>query len=690
MHSPTKPEFQSQLHRLFGWYTLGVVAFIGAMALLEQLGMRREWIGISFLLATLGVYTAIGIVCRTTDANEYYVAGRSIPAIYNGMAAAADWMSAASFIGLAGTLYLGGFSALAFIMGWTGGYCLVALLVAPYLRRFGQFTLPDFFGERYGNGAPRIIAALAAIGCSFIYVVAQIYGVGLISTRLTGVAFEIGIFLGLGGVMVCSFLGGMRAVTWTQVSQFVVMIIAFLIPVLWLSVKQTGLPLPQLIYGLQLEKVSAKEAQLIADPREQEVMAVYKQRVAELDTKLANPRKAMAQDVLEGRRKLAEMKASNAPLRELASAERALNNLPKDEASARSAWLAAREQALTRAKPLGGMPRHAAQFAGNPEGTAAERTQFDTERKNFLALVLCLMLGTAALPHVLTRFYTTHSVADARSSVTWTLFFILLLYLTVPALAVLVKYEIFHNLVGIPFDKLPPWITQWSRVDATLLSVSDINRDGILQLGEISISSDIVMLATPEIAGLPYVISGLVAAGGLAAALSTADGLLLTITSALSHDLYYKTVSPTASVIRRVTISKALLLVVAAGAAYAAAQKPGEIIFMVSAAFSLSAATLFPALVLGIFWRRANASGAIAGMLAGMGITSYYMVVTQPWLRGLFNIQQPIALWWDIQPLAAGLFGVPLGMLTIVGVSLLTTPPNQTQQALIDRVRLPQ
>lgn len=690
MQPPTKPEFQSQLHRIFGWYTLGVVMLIGVLALLEQLGMRREWIGVSFLLATLGVYTAIGIVCRTTDANEYYVAGRSIPAIYNGMAAAADWMSAASFISLAGTLYLGGFSALAFIMGWTGGYCLVALLVAPYLRRFGKFTLPDYFGERYGNGAPRIISALAAIGCSFIYVVAQIYGVGLISTRLTGVAFEIGIFLGLGGVMVCSFLGGMRAVTWTQVSQFVVMIIAFLIPVLWLSVKQTGLPIPQLIYGLQLEKVTAKEAQLIADPREQEVIAIYMQRVVELDAKLANPRQAMVQDVQRWQLKLAEMKASNAPLRELASAERALNNLPKDEASARAAWLVAREQAMARAKPLGGMPRHAAQFGGNPDGTAAEQAQFHSERKNFLALVFCLMLGTASLPHVLTRFYTTHNVAQARSSVTWTLFFILLLYLTVPALAVLVKYEIFHNLVGIPFDKLPLWITQWSRVDATLLSVSDINRDGILQLAEISISSDIVMLATPEIAGLPYVISGLVAAGGLAAALSTADGLLLTIASALSHDLYFKTVSPTASVIRRVTISKVMLLIVAAAAAYTAAQKPGEIIFMVSAAFSLSAATLFPALVLGIFWRRANAWGAVAGMLTGMSVTVYYMVVNQPWLRGLFNIKQSIALWWDIQPLAAGVFGVALGAVTLVAVSLLTARPSPAQHALVERMRMTQ
>ncbi len=682
----SKQEFQSQLHRVLGWYTLGVLVFVVALGLLESLGMKRMWIGLSFLLGTIAVYTTIGIVCRTTNANEYYVAGRRIPAIYNGMATAADWMSAASFIGLAGTLYLGGYNALAFIVGWTGGYCLVALLVAPYLRKFGQYTLPDFFGERYGNGVPRIIAALAAIGCSFIYLVAQIYGVGLISTRLTGVAFEIGIFLGLGGVLVCSFLGGMRAITWTQVAQYVVIMIAFLIPVLWLSVKQTGSPLPQLSYGLQLEKVTSKEALLLVDPKELQVIDIYKQRAAQYAAKLANPRAALLQDRQDAQRAIMDLKANNAELSDIASAERAFNKLPKDEASARLIWEQALAQARARAKPLGGMPKHAEQFAGNPNGTAAEVAQFESSRRNFLALVFCLMLGTAALPHVLMRFNTTTSVADARTSVAWSLFFIVLLYITVPALAILVKYEIFHTLVGTSFDNLPGWISQWSRVDASLLSVTDINQDGILQLAEISINGDIVMLATPEIAGLPYVVTGLVAAGGMAAALSTADGLLFTIASALSHDLYFKTVAPTATTLSRVTLSKILLLVVALAAAYAAAQRPGDIVFMVSAAFSLSAAIFFPALVMGIFWRRANSWGATAGMLVGFGVTAYYMVVNQPWLRGVFRIQSPIALWWDIQPVSAGVFGVPMGALALIVVSSLTKRPTQKQAQLIENL----
>jgi cation/acetate symporter len=281
-------------------------------------------------------------------------------------------------------------------------------------------------------------------------------------------------------------------------------------------------------------------------------------------------------------------------------------------------------------------------------------------------------------------------VAQTRQSVAWSLFFILILYLTVPALAVLVKYEVFNVLVGTPFDKLPPWITQWNRVDPSLLSVVDVNQDGILQLAEISISSDIIMLATPELAGLPYVIAGLVAAGGLAAALSTADSLLFTIASALSHDLYHKTIAPTAPALRRVTISKVLLLVVALAAAYAAAQKPGDIVFLVTAAFSLAAAAFFPALVLGIFWRRANAWGAVSGMLVGLAVTSYYIVVNQPWLRAVFGIQSPIALWWDIQPLSAGVFGVPAGALTLVVVSLLTPRPPVASEKFLALIRSPE
>ena len=259
-HRPESREnraaFRRNLDKVYGWYTGGFVAFVLVLAVLEQFGLSRRWIGIVFLLATILLYAGIGIMSRTTDAVEYYVAGRRVPAVYNGMATGADWMSAASFISLAGTLYLTGYNGLAFIMGWTGGYCLVALLLAPYLRKFGQFTIPDFLGARYGGNLPRLLGILAAVLCSFTYVVAQIYGVGLITSRLTGVAFELGIFLGLGGILLCSFLGGMRAVTWTQVTQYIILIAAYLIPVMWLSVKQTGVPIPQIVYGVQPEKVS--------------------------------------------------------------------------------------------------------------------------------------------------------------------------------------------------------------------------------------------------------------------------------------------------------------------------------------------------------------------------------------------------------------------------------------------------
>jgi cation/acetate symporter len=681
--------FKQQLNKVYKWYTGGFFVFVVVLAILEQLGLPREWIGFIFLLATIGLYAGIGIMSRTTDAAEYYVAGRRVPAVYNGMATGADWMSAASFIGMAGTLYLTGYSGLAFIMGWTGGYCLVALFLAPYLRKFGQFTIPDFLGERYGGNLPRFIGIVAAILCSFTYVVAQIYGVGLITSRLTGVAFELGIFLGLGGILVCSFLGGMRAVTWTQVAQYIILIVAYMIPVVWLSVKQTGVPVPQAIYGYQLEKVTAKEKLLINDPKELEVRGIYKQRVAELDAKLTNPTVALATDRAAAEARLTELRSSNALGSNLAAAERAMAALPKDEASAKAAWSKAKASAETKSKPLNGMPAHAAQFSGDPNGDEKQQQLYQESRLNFLALIFCLMIGTAALPHILMRYYTVPSVKEARESVTWSLFFIFLLYFTAPALAVLVKYEVFHVLIGTPFDQLPQWVAAWSKVDPALLSVVDVNKDNILQLNELSIGGDIIVLATAEIGGLPYVISGLVAAGGLAAALSTADGLLLTIANALSHDLYYKMIDPNASTVRRVTISKMLLLVVALMAAYVAAQKPADILFLVSAAFSFAAAAFFPALVLGIFWKRATGIAASLGMVAGLVVTFYYMVTTQPWLRSIFGVSSPVELWFGIQPISAGVFGVPVGFLVIVVVSLITPPPSRKIQELVEHVRYP-
>ena len=302
--------FRRRLDRIYLAYTASFILFVLALAMLERMGMPKHWIGVTFLLSTVLLYAGIGILSRTTDPTEYYVAGRRVPAFYNGMATAADWMSAASFIGLAGTLYLQGYAGLAFVLGWTGGYCLVALLIAPYLRKFGQFTIPDFLGARYGGNLPRAVGAFAAVLCSFVYLVAQIYGVGLITARLTGVDFVIGIFLGLGGVLVCSFLGGMRAVTWTQVAQYIILIIAFLVPVMWLSVKQTGVPIPQLVYGAQLAKVTEREKQLLNDPRETEVIAAFKARAEDYAARLVDVPKALAAERDAGRQKVAALKAN--------------------------------------------------------------------------------------------------------------------------------------------------------------------------------------------------------------------------------------------------------------------------------------------------------------------------------------------------------------------------------------------
>ena len=683
------PAFSRRLHWIYLAFALAFLAFVGVMALLERLGLPRHWIGFLFLVGPIVFYAGIGILCRTTDPTEYYVAGRRVPALYNGMATGADWMSAASFIGMAGTLYLSGYGGLAYILGWTGGFVLVALLIAPYLRKFGQYTIPDFLAARYDGNLTRVIGVVAAIACSFLYVVAQIYGVGLITSRMTGVAFEVGVFLGLGGILVCSFLGGMRAVTWTQVAQYIVLLVAYVVPVAWLSLEQHATAVPQASYGYQLQKVIAREKALQADPAEQQVIAIFKARAAGYDARLSDIASALAAVRSAAARKVAELKAVNAAQGDIQAAERELAGVPRDADAARDEWTRARDANLERARPLAGMPPHAQQFAGDPHGDAPARKAFDDSRRNFIALVFCLMVGTASLPHVLTRFYTTSSVPAARASVAWSLFFILLLYLTAPALAVLVKVQVFDTLVGTRFDQLPAWINNWSHVDGSLLQVADVNGDGILQLGEMKIGGDIVVLATPEIAGLPYVITGLVAAGGLAAALSTADGLLLTIANALSHDLWFRIVDPSAPATKRVTVAKVLLLMVALVAAYITAQKPGDILLLVSAAFSLAASAFFPALVLGVFWKRANRWGAAAGMVSGLGLTVYYVLVNQPGVRETLGITSPLQLWWGIQPIAAGLFGVPVGAVVLVVVSLLTPPPSPAALAMVDNVRLP-
>ncbi|MFM7295101.1 MAG: sodium:solute symporter family protein [Burkholderiales bacterium] len=677
--------FNQQLKKYYTFYTGGFIGFVVLLGIAEQLGVPRVYIGYAFLAATILLYASIGIMSRTLDVAEYYVAGRKVPALFNGMATGADWMSAASFIGMAGGLYLQGFDGLAFIMGWTGGYCLVALFLAPYLRKFGQFTIPDFLGARYGGNFVRTIGVIAAIICSFVYVVAQIYGVGLITSRFTGLEFAIGVFVGLAGILVCSFLGGMKAVTWTQVAQYIILIIAYMIPVVWLSVKETGIPIPQLVYGTVLEKVTGLEKQLTADPKEQEVRKIFADRAKTAGEKLkAGAETSYNADKAALVAKVDELKAAPTPDgATIQAAEKAVDSFPKD-VKAYEAQLKGQQGAAGRAAPP--LP-HGTPFVGTGKTDEDKQKSSDIKRNNFLALVFSLMVGTAALPHILMRYYTTPSVHEARLSVFWSLFFIFLLYFSAPALAVLVKFDIYTNVVGKAFSDLPQWVNSWQAVDKTLLSISDINKDGIVQLAEIVIGQDIIVLATPEIAGLPYVISGLVAAGGLAAALSTADGLLLTIANALSHDVYYKMINPDATTARRITISKVLLLVVAIVAAYVTAQKPGDILFLVGAAFSLAASAFFPALVLGVFWKRANKIAAICGMLAGLGTVMYYMLRTYPFFTNLGVPKMP--LWFDILPIGSGVFGVAVGLLVMIVVSLITKAPAQEVQDLVEHVRYP-
>jgi cation/acetate symporter len=368
------------------------------------------------------------------------------------------------------------------------------------------------------------------------------------------------------------------------------------------------------------------------------------------------------------------LRAQNADVGLIVSASRELVALPRDAASARDRWTREMRENYERARPLGGLPPHSQAFAGNPDGSPHERQEYELARRNFLALMFCLMVGTAGLPHLLTRYYTAPSVAAARSSVAWSLFFIALLYLSAPALAVLVKFEVMQNLVGSSFETLPSWMAQWARVDSSLLSVEDVNGDGLVQFGEIRLGADLIMLATPELGGLPYVVSGLVAAGGLAAALSTADGLLLTISNALVRDLYYRGAPRKASPEQRVILTKFTLLAVALAAAFVAALKPAEILPIVSASFSLAASAFVPVMVLGIFWRGTTRQGAVAGMLAGLGVAVYYMLSHIPVLRPWAGWLLADGLWLGIQPISAGVFGVPAGLVVAAVVSRITRP----------------
>jgi cation/acetate symporter len=458
----------------------------------------------------------------------------------------------------------------------------------------------------------------------------------------------------------------MRAITWTQVAQYIILMLAFLIPVSWLAYKQLDTPWAPLAYGSQLSKIAELEQKLIADPSELAVRQEYFRRAESLRLKLENVAQSLQneQQILE--QQVRDLKLQNAEFSVIAQARRDLLALPKNAVEAKDIWQKAMQENYLRSQPLSGMPLHGKAFQGEPDGTPQEQVQFQNSRINFVALIFCLMAGTAGLPHLITRFYTVPNESEARLSVAWSLFFIAILYLSAPALAVLVKFEVMNNLVGSSFSELPHWLAQWSRVDSALVEVSDVNLDGVLQFGELKLGADMIMLASPELAGLPYVISGLVAAGGFAAALSTADGLLLTISNAFVHDMRLGMKNGMQTQEGRVVLSKFALLAVALCAALVAAWKPAQILALVSASFSLAASAFFPGMVMGIFWKKASRKGVVLGMLLGLGVTLCYMILNTATARSLLNWTPETGLFLGIQPISAGILGAPVGFLAIV------------------------
>ena len=594
-----KGKFIDNLPKIYGTYTGGFLVFIILMAIAEQAGMSAKLIGIFFVAFTVLIYALIGWLSRTLQVDAYYVAGRQVPTVFNGMATAADWMSGASFVAMAGGIYFKGYGYMALLVGWTGGYVLVASLLAPYLRKFGCYTVPDFIGTRYGGNLARLSAVLVLTVASFTYVTAQINATGTIASVALDIPFNIAVYVGLLSILMCSLLGGMRAVTWTQVAQYIVLIIAYLLPVFWISNKMGAGVFPHF---------------MLAD----EVA-----RIAELESQFG----------------------------------------------------------------LGTVKNSAADLATVPKGLAGitkAHSEVNTTPWKFISLAVCMMAGTASLPHVMMRYFTTPSVKSARRSVGWSLFFIFLLYSSAPMLATLSKLSLMDpnlatGIIGksIADVQALDWYQNWNQ--ANLMFVSDFNGNGTLELNEFFMGGKAVVLATPEIAGLPYVISGLVAAGGMAAAMSTADGLVLAIANALSHDLYYKIIDPKAETAKRLIVARVLLVIIGfAGATIAALEIQG-ILGSVIWAFDFAMSGLFFPLVLGVWWKRANAQGAVAGMLLGLASGTAYLI----WVR------TGGAGFWGVTQLTFGIVGSLVSLVSMVVVSLMTKAPDAATQKMVDEVRIP-
>ena len=594
-----KGKFIDNLPKIYGTYTGGFIVFIILMAIAEQAGMSAKLIGIFFVAFTVLIYALIGYLSRTMQTDAYYVAGRQVPTVFNGMATAADWMSGASFVAMAGGIYFKGYGYMALLVGWTGGYVLVASLLAPYLRKFGCYTVPDFIGTRYGGNMARLSAVIVLTVASFTYVTAQINATGTIASVALDIPFEIAVYVGLASILMCSMLGGMRAVTWTQVAQYIVLIIAYLLPVFWISNKMGAGVFPHLMLADEVARIAELEAQF----------------------------------------GLGEVKNSAADLKQV----------PKGLA-----------------------------------GITKAHAEVNTTPWKFISLAVCMMAGTASLPHVMMRYFTTPSVKAARRSVGWSLFFIFLLYSSAPMLATLSKLSLMDpnlatGIIGKSISEVQAidWYQNWNQ--ANLMFVSDFNGNGTLELNEFFMGGKAVVLATPEIAGLPYVISGLVAAGGMAAAMSTADGLVLAISNALSHDIYYKMINPKAETAKRLIVARVLLVLIGfAGATIAALEIQG-ILGSVIWAFDFAMSGLFFPLVLGVWWKRANAQGAVAGMLGGLIAGSAYLIAVRSGYPGF----------WGVTQLTFGIVGSLVSLVLMVVVSLMTKAPDAATQRMVDEVRIP-
>jgi cation/acetate symporter len=539
------------------------------------------------------------------------IAGRQVPTVFNGMATAADWMSGASFVALAGGVYFGGYTYMAFLVGWTGGYVLVATLMAPYLRKFGCYTVPDFIGTRYGGNLVRACAVFVLFIASFTYVTAQINATGTIASRALGIPFELGVWVGLISILICSMLGGMRAVTWTQVAQYIVLIVAYLLPVFWISSKVGGGIFPHLMLGDEVA------------------------RLGELEQSFGLVKNSAA-----------DMKAAGVP---------------------------------------GGLKYISGSHSGVPEGGMAVW--------KYLSLAICMMVGTASLPHILMRYFTTPTVRAARKSVAWSLFFIFLLYSSAPMLATLSKLSLMDpnlptGIIGKSIADVQSleWVQRWSEVKQVF--IADFNNDGILQLNEWFMRGDVVVLATPEVAGLPFVISGLVFAGGMAAAMSTADGLVLAISNALSHDIYYKIIDPKADTAKRLLVARVLLVIIGAAGAYIASFRLTSILGSVAWAFDFAMSGLFFPLVLGVWWKRATREGAIAGIITGISSGLFYLLWVYPkFSNAIWGVTNTPIL--GIDHLRFGLIGAPICLVVMVVVSLMTKEPSPATQKMVDDTRIP-